>query len=104
MAVNTGTYGPLKRQVENPPGACGESACPHRDAVEWSCWLLVDLSQLALIADLAHGYHVFAHTLPEKVSRYHLFGSLYARVGHTVDSVEDYSPVSHWDKWPEDAM
>jgi hypothetical protein len=26
-----------------------------------------------------------------------------ASVGLTVDSLEDYSPVSHWDKWPEDA-
>ncbi len=67
----------------------GESACRYRNGMEWSCWLLVDLSPLALLAVSALGCHVFAHTLPDKTCRHHTFGGTYARVGHAVDGVGD---------------
>jgi hypothetical protein len=43
-----------------------ESACWDRNGVEWSCQLLVDLSKLALLAVVAHSFHVFTHTHPYK--------------------------------------
>jgi len=51
----------------------GESACRYRNGMEWSCWLLVDLSTLALLAVSALGCHVFAHTLPDKTCSLFMF-------------------------------
>ncbi len=58
------------------------------DGVELSCWLLVDLSILALLAVAAHSCHVFAHSLLDKMGRHHMLGGMYARVGHAGDGME----------------
>ncbi len=44
----------------------GEPECRDGDGVEGSCWLLVNLSILALLAVSAHGCHIFANTLLNK--------------------------------------
>ncbi len=59
----------------------GEPACRDWDGVEWSCWLLVDLSTLALLAVAAHSCHVFAHALPDKIGSHYMLGGTHARVG-----------------------
>jgi hypothetical protein len=76
----------------------GESAWWHRNGVECSCWLFLDLSQLALLAFLEHGCCIFAHTLPNKACRYHSFGSMYARVCHIVDASTMWHTHMAWKK------
>ncbi len=77
---STGTLGLPKRLAEDPPGlrahgrSPGEPACRDWDGVEWSCWLLVDHSTLALLALTAHGCHVFSHALPDKMGSHHMLG------------------------------
>ncbi len=72
-----------------------ENLCAGWNGMEWSCWLLVDLSPLALLAVSAHGYQIFANTLWDKMCLYHTFGGLNAGVGNTVDCVENCRPISH---------
>ncbi len=62
--------------------------------MEWSCWLLVKLYILALQAVAAHSCHMFAYALPDKKCSHHTLGGMYARVGHTVNGVEDCSSVA----------
>jgi hypothetical protein len=61
----------------------GEPACRDWYGVEWSCWLLEDLSTLVLPAGAAHSCHVFVDALPDKMGSHHMLGGKYARVGHT---------------------
>jgi hypothetical protein len=74
--------------IRNTDVHMGEPACSDWDGLEWSCWLLVDLSTLALLAGAGHSCHVFAHALPDKMGSHHMLGGTYARVGHAGDGVE----------------
>jgi hypothetical protein len=77
----------------------GESACWDWNGEEWRS----HLSMLVLLAVAAHSCHVFAHPHPS-MSSYLSSGGTCARMGHTVDDVEDGNPITDWHKWLGDAM
>ncbi len=77
--------------------------CRHGNGLHRSCWLLVNLAPLTLLALPAHGCHVFAHAFPNKTCRQHPSCSTYAWMCHVMDGVEDGRPVLNWHQWPGDA-
>jgi hypothetical protein len=68
-----------------------------------SCWLLVNLAPLTLLARPVHGCHILAHALPHKMCRQHTLCSTYAWMCYVVDGVEHSWPVLQWYQWPGDA-
>ncbi len=97
---------PLRRSWQRPHQIhvhVRELACRHGNGLHGSCWLLVNLAPLTLLARAAHGCHVFAHAFPYKTCRQHPFCSTYAWMCHVMDSVEYGRSVLHWYQGPGDA-
>ncbi len=81
-------------------GLPGELVCGQRDGVERSCRLLVELSTLSLLTVSAHGCQDLVHPLSHEMCSYYAVGGTYARVGHTVNGVENGRSVCQWFQWP----